>query len=59
MARRLACKAFNDVFQWRQTSHARLLDWLKGEIALSWPPSQQEQAALLQVVTTNTKTKVR
>jgi hypothetical protein len=52
MARRLACKAFNDVFQWKQTSHRTLLDWLKGEIESSWPASHLEQAALLRVVST-------
>jgi hypothetical protein len=57
MARRLACKAFNDVFQWKQTSHRTLVDWLKHEMEASWPASHHEQAALLQVVTTASKTR--
>jgi hypothetical protein len=53
MARRLACKAFNDVFQWKQTKYRLLLDWLQHQMEVSWPSSQVEAAGLLQVVDTS------
>jgi len=51
LAHRLACKAFNDVFQPKQTRHRRLLDWLDHALTVAWPSSHRESAALLRVVT--------
>lgn len=37
---RLACKAFYDVFQSKQTRHAVLLEWLSCNLAAAWPASR-------------------
>jgi hypothetical protein len=43
---RLACKAFNVVFQRRQTQHRALLAWLRAQMAASRPSSSVERQML-------------
>lgn len=43
---RLACKAFDVVFQQRQTQHGALLAWLGGQMAAARPCSSAERQML-------------
>lgn len=47
---RLACKAFQDVFQRRQTRFAALLAWLESGLVEAWPTSRVERGLLDGVV---------
>ena len=43
---RLACRAFRDVFQKRQTKFAVLLAWLDDGLVAAWPTSRAERRLL-------------
>lgn len=47
---RLACRAFYDVFQRKQTKHGALLDWLSCNLAAAWPASHAAANVLSRAV---------